>query len=832
MEDFRAHLDAIGFPIPLEAQILDGQIHRFKCKGDRDDGWLIGWIHQRGNGKGTFCYVEFGSWADTEGPRVFQSDKPSSGDKAFVAEKAKEAKKKFEIVRKEKLIVAVKKTEKLLAGAKSEGTTAYLQKKKIGSLFKALIDPTNRSLVIPMRDYEGNPKGAQRIFENGDKRHIPGSQKSKAFHLFGELKGTVYLCEGWATGATIHETTGGNVAVCFDADNLVEIARQFRIMDHTLDLRICGDDDRFKEKNKGRESAEKAGEASMSPVFFPRFPEGVLGTDFNDLFVACGADAVRACLIEEKEVTEGFRPLGYDDLAYYFYKFDTADILRLSQLNQPNLIRLMDLKFWDQNYRPGDATKTNWSNAANDLIRACEKEGRFTFDRVRGTGVWKEGNDIVVNLGAELFVGGAYKPISWCQKTVTYVRSEIITSRLPKPLTTADCEIVIDSAKKFKWIEEQSALLVAGWIAIARIGGALPVRPHIWITGGAGSGKSSLFKHLINPCIGKDRGALLVQGGSTEAGIRQKMRNMSVPTIFDEFELVDKRTGERQDALLELFRNSWSETDGKIYKGTAGGNFMSFECSTIAALGSVQVVLPTEADRSRYSVLELEKKKNPRGEWEAMKAAMKPMDENNFSEALYARSIKNVNMIIQSYEVLSSLIGSLSYQRMGQQLGMLMAGYWSLISDSVISEEEAQRLVELLKLEQEMEGRVSEEEECLSHLLSFQVRMDWTKHETLTIRQAIFGLGDESMAGRDLEAMRKELRKFGVAVNSERNSFTVDSAHSFLSNQVFAGTRWKKWGLILQRLPGVKPRKSINYDKHKVGKGTEIPLSLAEQSED
>ena len=51
------------------------------------------------------------------------------------------------------------------------------------------------------------------------------------------------LGEGYATCATLHEATGLPVAVCFDAGNLVHVAKALRQLHPAALLLVCGDDD-------------------------------------------------------------------------------------------------------------------------------------------------------------------------------------------------------------------------------------------------------------------------------------------------------------------------------------------------------------------------------------------------------------------------------------------------------------------------------------------------------------------------------------------------------------------------------------------------------------
>lgn len=183
----------------------------------------------------------------------------------------------------------------------------YLQRKGVGAHgVRFLPDGT---LLVPLRDEAGELQNLQRIAPEkpaGDapeKRFLPGGRKTGLWHLVGDVEGAtvLLLAEGYATAASVHEATGRPVAVCFDAGNLVAVAKLLPGAFPGLPLLVCGDDDQATAarsgKNPGREkaaSAVRAAQALQVPAAAV-FPDGVAedGSDFNDLATQAGADAVR-----------------------------------------------------------------------------------------------------------------------------------------------------------------------------------------------------------------------------------------------------------------------------------------------------------------------------------------------------------------------------------------------------------------------------------------------------------------------------------------------------------------------------------------------------------
>lgn len=61
-----------------------------------------------------------------------------------------------------------------------------------------------RCLLVPLINEAGGLRNLERINPEGLKRPIKGAQKQGLYYQFGLDSWTVFVCEGWATGAAIH----------------------------------------------------------------------------------------------------------------------------------------------------------------------------------------------------------------------------------------------------------------------------------------------------------------------------------------------------------------------------------------------------------------------------------------------------------------------------------------------------------------------------------------------------------------------------------------------------------------------------------------------------
>ena len=152
------------------------------------------------------------------------------------------------------------------------------------------------ALLVPMMSSAGKLVSLQALFGaapagwKSNKSYLRGGEKQGSFHMVGTptTGRPVIFCEGYATGASIHEATGECVVVCFDAGNLLPVTEALASTMQGLSFVVAADDDRETRsgriQNPGVHFATEAGRTINARVVVPEFVslEGQ-PTDFNDL---------------------------------------------------------------------------------------------------------------------------------------------------------------------------------------------------------------------------------------------------------------------------------------------------------------------------------------------------------------------------------------------------------------------------------------------------------------------------------------------------------------------------------------------------------------------
>lgn len=174
----------------------------------------------------------------------------------------------------------------------TEGRSAYLDRKGVkGFGVRVLADGVT---LVPACNAAGELVNLQRIAPDGTKRFLKWGRKAGTWHQVGDPAGAdvLLVAEGYATAASVHEATGRPVAVAWDAGNLRAVAEALAPAHPSARLLIAGDEDLSTPGNPGRAKATAAARATGGAAVFPvGLPDGA--SDFNDLHVAAGLDAVR-----------------------------------------------------------------------------------------------------------------------------------------------------------------------------------------------------------------------------------------------------------------------------------------------------------------------------------------------------------------------------------------------------------------------------------------------------------------------------------------------------------------------------------------------------------
>lgn len=262
-----SHLPGLVLYEPI---INDEQIHRVgtERKPRGKNGWYVAY---------TDGSIIYGNWEEGDGFNVLNPEGAADGWKPD-----RSRMESLRAMREAEHLAKADEAAELYDNAKRDGYSDYLKNKRIGPN-GARFD--GNALIIPAQDSTGKMWSLQRIYNDGSKYFMQGGRTRGCYHMLASgnvaKDDRVIVCEGFATGASIHEATGLPVIIAFNAGNLKAVADSvvFR------NILIAADND---ESGVGEKAAIDSGYDYVMP--------STAGEDYSDVY-----------LRDPEEVKQAFR---------------------------------------------------------------------------------------------------------------------------------------------------------------------------------------------------------------------------------------------------------------------------------------------------------------------------------------------------------------------------------------------------------------------------------------------------------------------------------------------------------------------------------------------
>jgi len=253
--------------------MADGLLHRAHVEGDKPgtkNGAYI--LHTDGNPSGWFQHFSsgtYGTWTLSGKREPMTATMRQQIDADRQQRKAEQQQRHDEAADKARFIWSNSKT------LTDQDQHPYLIRKHVQPHGVRLY--RGDALTIPIYDENKVLVNLQIIQPDGTKRFLFGGKKKGCFAVIGkpDVRLLIQVCEGWATGASLYESTGHFTIVALDAGNLEPVARVFRKLYPDAEIIICGDND---ESGVGQKSARSAALAIGGKSIIP----AIAGHDWND----------------------------------------------------------------------------------------------------------------------------------------------------------------------------------------------------------------------------------------------------------------------------------------------------------------------------------------------------------------------------------------------------------------------------------------------------------------------------------------------------------------------------------------------------------------------
>ena len=459
VETFQAVIAEAGLGLP--EIIADGSIHRFKTpidKGGAKSGWFV--FYSDGIPSGAF-----GSWKADEKHTWCSNDTNSMtpDERAEFSKRMRQAKRAREAERKRIQAEAASTCRELWSKASERIDHPYIKDRGIKPYG---LRQLRNMLLVPMYlddnlvnlqfiPAEPNPETGKR-----DKKFKRGGRKKDCHYAIGEPSSSIYICEGFATGATIFEAVGGMVVIAFDCGNLKPAAESIRKKYPDARIVVCADNDAFRADGnigieKGKEAAAAIGADFVAPEFASTDGHP---TDFNDSHQREGLEVVRM------QIDGVVKTDSADRVKKVWTKPVFKEITDINRIVKV-LANLPPLEY--EQYREPISKKFS--------VRVSVLDQEIGGDRQQGDDKAIQGRAIEL-----------YEPEPW-----------------PEPIKACDAlDGVLKIIQRHMFMTEAESYACVLWIAHAHMFDAFSHTPRLLITAADfGCGKTLLLAHIVGDMI-------------------------------------------------------------------------------------------------------------------------------------------------------------------------------------------------------------------------------------------------------------------------------------------------------------------------------------------
>lgn len=443
------------------------------------------------------------------------------------------------------------------------------------------------------------------------------------------------------------------------------------------------------------------------------------------------------------------------------------------------------------------------------LVREGKRRGLFDPERnVRGRGGWIADNGrFIWNSGEFLWMVNDKGELEAAEPGelggYLYTRAPEVDRPWETPVTHDESPAgeILKDLQTWNWERPYlDPVLFLGWIVCAFMGGALEWRPHVFTTGGAGVGKSTLHK-IVQAILGDCVFALV---DTTAAGIYQHVKQDSLPVTLDELEA--KKNSNKAIAVIELMR--LASSGGRMARGGANHDGTTFQARS-CFLGSAIIPPPMGVqDKTRMAILNLKKLNKSHG---------REPEVHDTDGRMILRQIMDGwedfgGRILPDWKETLHMAGCDA--RAMDTYGTLLAAAQLVVGEEALEEiglevSDQARLADVLKaaLASEFTEQVEKWQECLEHILSAPIDAH-RGGEKLTVGSVLLDFESTAENSFDLKNAQERLALAGLGLRAAKGAgqgpcLAIPSGKHPALNKIFQDTEFQEggWSTALKQAP-------------------------------
>ena len=488
-------------------------------------------------------------------------------------------------------------------------------------------------------------------------------------------------------------------------------------------------------------------------------------------------------ITEDVDFTHEFRFLGCSAEYHWFLPYGYFEPIKTKRgsITSSFLYELAPAQWWMQFFV--GKTGIDLMTATNWLIRRSQREGKYRPDRLRGTGVWKDGNDLIINTGNELIRHSDGKRMAYNEytshcKAIYVIGRSRMDDLYGNVATVSEGEKLVELAIACRFVHTFDALTMIGWSVMAPFASALSWRSHAWLVGAGGSGKSYFMTNIIQPLVGEY--GLFGSGRNTEAGTRRALGQDGRPVILDEMEPRTQEARNKLDALLDLARNASSDASASmVMAGQGSTDVVEFRVRGSFCFASIVPYLDGSGIESRFCVCRLrsfasnsrEERKKIEECAEILKTGVME-DPAKYRRKLWARFPEFIENIKKMQNIIRDLNGNM---REAEQLAPPLAAIYTISSDCPLEKNTAWK-EELCSMLQSRDTKTeADEDRLIRELLETNVNIG--VGDNLKVSELLYKLSENKESEQRRTIMDASLKRMGIRLFSKDDIMYLAVAH-------------------------------------------------------
>jgi hypothetical protein len=462
-----------------------------------------------------------------------------------------------------------------------------------------------------------------------------------------------------------------------------------------------------------------------------------------------------------------FKILGVSDdgYAYFIDRSGRMQHFKLRSLSKTELLLLADMSHWEFYY--GSEGRVKWDYAINDIISIANDKD-FSAANNLGRGAWKTSAGFCYHDGRETF-GNYTDDKIFLRKE----KRDIGINDIPVPVEI--CQSIGRIALQMTFETKLDAVRCLAWSCLAPFAGALPWRPSCLLTGGSGTGKTTIINGLI-----KKIGVPEVFNGAetTPAYLRAKLCNDSCGVVFDETEGGEKAQRNRQELFL-VMRQSTSDDAPKVGKSNKDQGVIEYDMRNMFLFSSIHAGIDSEADEKRILRINLQKNAEAESKWKDLRSELNNLVTEKNCRGIRAFTWQKLPDIVKLSDRLDTVISKVTGMDLRSSFAeaLILACYfiiWRGMNPDEITDDIAAFYIADIYASHEKEER-NESEETLNKLLDNIVFLA-ESHKNKTLREMLIAVKKSDTDGAEREYI-ETLERYGLKLLADGVAIQKDNGN-------------------------------------------------------